>query len=200
MNQLNALSNRVQYYGLDVKKYFPNTPSKRVYWFFHTVMRCESDIAALLTKLATYQEHLPTGSPLSPILAHYAYFDVWQTVAAIAKANGFTLTVYIDDVTISGPKVSTRAVWDIKQAIHRAGLRYHKEKRYIDVPAEITGVVIRNGQLYAPNRQFKKLHEQRRNLTSSHHLADKITIAGRIKGLAGQLEQIRILNSAQVPI
>ena len=199
MNEEVARHNRVVC-CLDVKKYFPNTPSKRVYWFFHTVMRCETDIAALLTKLATYQGHLPTGSPLSPILAHYAYFDVWQKVAAIAKANGFTLTVYIDDVTISGSKVSTKAVWDIKQAIHRAGLRYHKEKRYIDVPAEITGVIIRSGQLYAPNRQFKKLHEQKRDLNRPHHLADKKAIAGRIKGLTGQLEQIRILNSAQFPI
>jgi len=51
---------------LDVRKYFPSTSAQRVFWFFHTIMKCERDIAATLTSLATYQGHLPTGSPLRP--------------------------------------------------------------------------------------------------------------------------------------
>jgi hypothetical protein len=36
-------------HSLDVKKYFPSTPSKRVHWFFHKVMLCSTDVAAVLT-------------------------------------------------------------------------------------------------------------------------------------------------------
>lgn len=73
------VSNAAQHRGqrivrcLDIRKYFPSTPSRRVFWFFHSVMRCECDIAAILARLATFQQHLPTGSPLSPIMAYFAF-------------------------------------------------------------------------------------------------------------------------------
>lgn len=149
---------------LDVRKYFPSTPQRRVYWFFHHVMHCEIDVAAVLAKLACYHGHLPTGSPLSPIMAFFAHYDVWESIAEHCKANGYRLTVYIDDVTISGASLAPEVLWNIKRAIHRAGLRYHKEKRFIDRPAEITGVIVDGDRLVPPNRQLKKLHETRRAL------------------------------------
>ena len=94
------ISNAAQHQGkrvvrcLDVRKYFPSTQARRVFWFFKAIMRCEPDVAAILSRLATYQEHLPTGSPLSPIMAYFAHFDVWEEVARIARAHGYTLTVY----------------------------------------------------------------------------------------------------------
>jgi retron-type reverse transcriptase len=112
---------------LDIRKYYPNTPSRRVYWFFHRIMKCAPDIAATLTSLATYKGHLPTGSPLSPILAYFTFYDLWEHVAQLCKNYGYILTVYIDDVTISGENLSAAALWEVKRAIHRAGLRYHKE-------------------------------------------------------------------------
>lgn len=142
------VTNAAQHHGnrvvrcLDVKKYFPSTPSRRVFWFFHTIMQCPADVAAILAKLCCYQGHLPTGSPLSPIMSYYAHYDVWAKVAAIAATHGCVLTVYMDDVTISGDRVRTSVLWQVKQAIHAAGLRYHKEKTYIDRPAEITGVIV----------------------------------------------------------
>jgi hypothetical protein len=57
---------------LDIRKYFPSTPAYRVYWFFRNIMRCDADVAETLMRLATYQGHLPTGSPLSPIMAYFA--------------------------------------------------------------------------------------------------------------------------------
>lgn len=194
------VSNAAQHRGnrvvrcLDVRKYFPSTPSRRVFWFFHTVMRCERDVAAALAKLATYQGHLPTGSPLSPILAYFAHYDVWEAVAAICREHGYTLTVYIDDVTISGPKISPTVMWSVKEAIHASGLRYHKEKVFHDRPAEITGVIVNGEQLAAPNRQLKKIAtirtairtEDRRGLRG----ADTKQLRLKLGGLQGQIGQI----------
>jgi len=141
--------------------------------------------------LATYDGHLPTGSPLSPILAYFAYYDVWQAVAAYAKAKGLTLTVYIDDVTVSGNKVSARDLWQIKKIIHSSGLRYHKEKHYVDCPAEITGVIVRNEMLSVPNRQLKKLHFARRELQKVVGTKKEAEVKNVIKRLSGQVDQIR---------
>ena len=174
--------------SLDVHKYFPNTSSKRIFWFFRTIMKCANDVAWALTQIASYKQHLPTGSPLSPILAYFAHYDVWEQVASICAAHGYRLSVYIDDVTVSGSSVSEKAMWEIKKAIYRAGLRYHKEKRYYGRPAEITGVIVNGERLLPPNRQLKKLH-----LTSTTierlALPDKALLE-RQRGLQGQMAQI----------
>lgn len=128
------ISNAVQHANnhfvkcLDVKRYFPSTTSKRVFLFLRKIIGCEKDLAGLLTSLPAYKGHLPTGSPLSPIMAYYAHAGMWESIAVVAKANGCTLTVYIDDITISGPKVRSNILWFIKQAIHRNELPYHNEK------------------------------------------------------------------------
>ncbi|WP_211230265.1 reverse transcriptase family protein [Inquilinus limosus] len=175
---------------LDVRKYFPSTSSRKVYWFFHDVMLCSPDVAAMLARLATYNGYLPTGSPLSPIMAYFAHYDLWQSIADICSKNGYTLTVYIDDVTISGPTLSAAAIWKIKKLIHRHGLQYHKEKIYVDRPAEVTGVIVRNGRLLVPNRQLAKLYRARREFLDSGDQDQKSHIATQISGLEGQINQV----------
>jgi hypothetical protein len=182
-------------HSLDVQKYFPSTKSQRVYWFFHSVMLCPSDVAAVLTKIACCDSHLPTGSPLSPILAYYAHVDVWEKVAGIAKANGCEVSIWIDDITVSGPKLPTSVVWDIKRAIHAGGLRYHKEKRAVDRRAEVTGVVIRGGKLLPPNRQWRKLRDAKREFHREHRPERSKRLMGRLAGLNGQVAQIAAGNA-----
>lgn len=180
---------------LDVKKYFPSTSSKRVFWFFNKVMRCDRDIAAILTRISTYRRHLPTGSPLSPILAYFAHIDVWESISQICEREGYTLTVYIDDVTISGRSVSSAVIWEIKRAIHRAGLRYHKEKKFVDVPAEVTGVILDGDMLSPPNRQLKKLDEIRGVLRKPLRPTAAKKARDQLIGLRGQIAQIRRSSS-----
>jgi hypothetical protein len=175
---------------LDVRKYFPSTPSRRVFWFFHHVMGCEADIAAVIAKLACYRGHLPTGSPLSPIMAFFANYDVWESIAAHCNAHGYRLTVYIDDVTISGASLSPTVLWEIKRAIHRSGLRYHKEKHFIDRPAEITGVIVDGDRLLVPNRQLRKLNDTRHALRRAVPASEEKKLLERLSGLQGQAAQI----------
>jgi len=177
---------------LDIHKYFPSTRARRVFWFFYKVLCCERDLAGTLTRLSCYREHLPTGSPLSPILSYFAHLDVWSSVAQICKAHECVLTVYIDDVTVSGARVTDAMMWEIRQAIHRAGLRYHKEKLYADRPAEITGVIVDGLKLLPPHRQQKKIRIGEANLKKETRpfLAQKIL--GQLSGLKGQIEQIRV--------
>lgn len=174
---------------LDIKAFYPSTPQRRVFWFFNKVMGCERDIAALLAKIACYQRHLPTGSPLSPIMAYLAYFDLWHRIADFCRARGYTLTVYVDDVTISGARVPERDIWEVQKMIRGAGLEYHKRKRFIDRPAEITGVIVSGDKLSAPHRQHKKRHEALAELLVAVG-DDRQALLGRVAGITGQLRQI----------
>ena len=65
-------------------------------------------------------------------MAFFAHFDMWELIASHCAAHGYRLTVYIDDVTISGASLSAPVLWDIKRAIHGAGLRYHKERPHLN--------------------------------------------------------------------
>lgn len=193
------VSNAAQHVGnrvvrcVDIKKFFPSTPAHRVAWMFKNLFGCPSDIAGLLTKISTYQGHLPTGSPLSPILAYFAFYELWNSISAFCSEKGYMLTIYVDDITISGPRVPLSDMWQIQKMIHRAGLRYHKEKGYFDTPAEITGVIVRSTGLKAPNRQLKKLHAAKRVLPSMVG-EDAVTMQAQVSGLRGQISQISKIN------
>lgn len=178
---------------LDIKSFFPSVTHRRVYWFFHKILRCERDIAGLLAQLACYQGHLPTGSPLSPIMAYFAYFDLWQRIATFCEERGYTFTVYIDDVTVSGPRVPKSDIWEIRRMIHAVGLRYHKEKTFIDKAAEVTGVILQKGRLIAPFRQHKKMHEARKLLAAAAD-TERHALLGRVAGIRGQIKQIADKN------
>jgi hypothetical protein len=196
------VSNAAQHVGnrvvrcLDIKSFFPSTPSRRVYWFYHTVMGCPSDVAGLLVRLTCYGGHLPTGSPLSPIMAYFAYLDVWSGIAKLCADKGHTLTIYIDDITISGQHVSELDMWLVKRELRRAGLIYHKEKAYFDRPAEITGVIVGAEGVSPPNRQRQKLHAAKRAVRDAEGL-DRLEALKRISGLAGQLAQIAGQNGVR---
>ncbi len=156
-------------------------------------MQCNRDMAGLLAKLACYQGHLPTGSPLSPIMAYFAFYDLWAKIAAFCAARDHTFTVYIDDVTVSGSRVPKADMWEIRRMIHSYGLAAHKAKTYVDCPAEITGVIIRDGQLVAPFRQHRKKHEAKTLLGSSAQ-KERDALYGRIAGIEGQIKQIAQKN------
>lgn len=178
---------------LDIKTFFPSATQRRVFWFFEKVMKCERDLAGLLAKLACYQGYLPTGSPLSPIMAYFAYYDLWSSIDAFCKQRGYVFTVYIDDVTISGQRVPASDIWEIRQMIHRVGLRYHKEKTFVDQPAEVTGVILKDGKLTAPFRQHKKLHETRKQLSIAPE-EERFALVGTVAGVGGQIRQIAAKN------
>lgn len=183
---------------LDVRKYFPSTSFERVLWFFRSIMLCDEDIAWHLAKIATYRGHLPTGSPLSPIMAYFAHYDVWEAINVICKEQSYTLTIYIDDVTISGERVSAKVVWSIKNAIHRSGLRYHKEKVYIDRPAEITGIIINGNYMLVPNRQHQKLHKAKKDLRNAVGSTQMKTQREKVLGLNSQVAQVKKIMQANM--
>lgn len=194
-NAARHLGNRVVR-CLDIKSFFPSTPARRVFWFYRTVLGCSSDLAGLLTKLSTYRGHLPTGSPLSPIMAFFAYYDAWGRVAALCAAKGHTLTVYVDDLTISGNRVSDADIWLVKRELHRAKLHYHKEKTFRDRPAEITGVIVAHDRVTVPNRQRRKLYAARCGVGELDGDA-RLDALRQIGGLSAQLGQVERHNIAR---
>ncbi|MBX4882614.1 RNA-directed DNA polymerase [Rhizobium bangladeshense] len=181
---------------LDIADYFPNCRADRVAWFFRTKMKCAPDVTTILVALTTDKDRLPQGSPCSPILAYFSNMRMWRDISTLVTNAGCVLSVYADDITISGSKVPGGLVWQIKQTIHKNGfkLKRDKELSLIASPADITGVIVQNGQLKLPNRQRKKLVElvSQQKATSDKKLLAKLD--NQIQGRIAQRRQIESVD------
>jgi uncharacterized membrane protein YccF (DUF307 family) len=175
---------------LDIKNYFPSTPRHRVFWFFSKVMLCSLDVSAVLAQLLTADAVLATGSTVSPILSFFAFYDMWLAIGKIAQGANCIITVYMDDVTLSGESVPNSLIWEIKKKIHSRGLRYHKERHYQGSFAEITGIVLRQGKMMVPNRQLKKAFDTRRSIDAALSEEEVAPLNSRLRGLIVQRRQV----------
>lgn len=184
---------------LDIEKYFSSTPSRRVYWFFHKKMQCSPDVASILTKLLTFKDHLPTGSPSSPLIAYFAYVDMWDEINEIVENANCKLSLYIDDVTISGQNVSEKLIWEVKKKIYSNDLSVNKskEKRYSGKqPRQVTGVILTaKGEMKLPNRQHLKMYKVRKLLKKTNDPETKDNLTQKLQGLESQAKQIESLSN-----
>lgn len=177
---------------LDLENFFPSCRDDRVTWFFRKRMLCSPDVTAVLRQLTTLNGSLPQGSPCSPILAYFAYIDMWEEIDNYVKERGCKLTVYIDDVTISGPVIHGELIWKIKTIFHRFQHTYkvNKERCVIDKPIEVTGVVLREENLLLPNRQHKKMHDLRIDIMNNLDPRIVKSIKNQLRGCAAQMKQV----------
>lgn len=191
--------NAKQVRNLDIEKYFTSTSSKFVYYFFYKYMKCSKDVAAIITKLVTYKGCLPTGSLSSPIISYYSHIDMWEKINNLVKNENCTLSVYLDDITISGNCVPDRLIWEIKKQFHRYGLSNNKqkEKNYINQKAcEITGVIVTaEGKLKLPHRQHLKIYQLRKLINSEEGKENKQELLKKLRGIEGQLRYIQSINN-----
>lgn len=177
---------------LDISDFYPHCTAKRVAWFFGKRMGCAPDVTAMLVSLTTRNGRLPQGSPASPILAYFSYIDMWSEIDGLVRHANCKLSVYVDDVTISGIQVPKSLAWQIRKVVHKYGHRAHpgKEKRVIGRPVEITGVVINGSRLKLPNRQHKKLAELKQAYRRGEYGPDRKKMLRQISGREAQAHQV----------
>jgi hypothetical protein len=183
---------------LDIEDFFPSCTFNKVLWFFRSQMECSPDVAYILAKIATENDVLPQGSPCSPILAFFAYMDMWTEIDERVAADGCKLSVYADDLTMSGDTVHESAVWDIKVIFHRHGHRYakHKERSRRDRPAEVTGVMLSRDGVSPPNRQRFKISKLRDDINKTKASSPvKIKLEAQLRGRLSQINQIDAGNA-----
>ncbi len=177
---------------LDVENFFPSCTDKRVFWFFNTALECSRDVAALLTRMTTDGGCLPQGSPCSPALAYWAYFDMWNQINEIAVQGGCRLTLYADDITISSDtNINGSDVWAIKRKLENYGFAYkiEKERHIRDKAVPITGCILRGDELLLPNRQHKALAKVRSEMRDPNS-PNRTKVRNQLRGRETQAKQI----------
>lgn len=197
------LSNAARHVGarivwtIDVKSYFENTASWKVENFLLRDIRASADLSAILRKITTYNGHLPTGSPASPILAYFSNMKMWADIEEICLAHGCKISVYMDDLTVSGDSVPWSLRLAVKKALKRHGFVGHKEETFKAVPARITGGVAAVDQLDLPNSFYRR----RRLKLEEAKLAgeDAAKAVGSLKGMAA-LKKLMLKRRADTTV
>lgn len=173
----------------DIKSFFPSTPSSRVFNFFKDTLRCEPDVAKVLTDLCCYDGVLPTGAPTSPILSLYANSQLFESLASLARVHKLVFTVYIDDITFSGD-VIPRGIASMVQSIVRKGghkLSLHKTKQFgKGDPRHVTGVVIHDGRVKVPHSRFLKARAIQAAINRAETVGEKLKLTNKLVGLVGE--------------
>lgn len=166
---------------IDIKKFFPSVPQYKVMHFFREVMECSGDVAGLLANLICFNGFLATGSSASPIISYYAFKGMFDAIDAFAQSRGYALSVYVDDITMSGSGITWKDLQQLHHIIKSYGLEGHKSKISTgNKPRLITGVMVCGSQIQLPFARWRKIKELRNSLRKPAAAAEKEAVLRRL--------------------
>jgi len=177
---------------LDIADFFPSCSANNVAWFFSKVMKCEPDVVKLLIGITTLNGSLPQGSPCSPILAYYSNLQMWDDIKKLVDQHNCILSIYADDITISGSIVPKLLIWNIKQRVfkQKLTLKDTKENNAIHNSFEVTGVIVYNGKTLLPFKKQKMFGELKKELAQAKSPKLKETLKHKYRGRIAQRNQV----------
>lgn len=149
-----------QFLTLDICQFYPSTTSEHVFRWAHHGAGLRADVAGLFTKLTTVDERLSFGSPLSPVLATLVHRPMFDEVHGAVTKRGLRMSLWVDDLTISGRFVPGELLTQIREIIARHGLRSHKIRyRSGSRPVTVTGIPIAKSGLVAPRALHQRVQD-----------------------------------------
>ena len=154
----------------DIKNFFPSVRRVDIDNFFVGRMKCASDIAGRIANLCTFEGHLPTGSSISQILAFWTFKPLFDEIFTLASACGLKMTLYVDDIVVSGKNAGRWFLFRIRRVSGNHGLRVHKLRAWTGGIGQATGVVVAGPDLRLPNLRRLIIREELRYL---HVLREK---------------------------
>jgi hypothetical protein len=131
-NMVNSHCGQEAIYQIDLKDFFPNISSNRIYSFFLS-SNCSAQIAEILTELVSFENKLPQGFPTSPIIANLIAWKMDFDHENICSGHKLRRTRWIDDILISGRiKDLDPEIHKLEKSIVKNGYTINsKKKKYI---------------------------------------------------------------------
>lgn len=153
---------RRQVFNIDIEDFFPSINFGRVRGFFikNKNFELHKDVATVIAQIACHTNHLPQGSPCSPVISNLIAHLMDINLVRLASTEGCVYSRYADDLTFSTNKkefpvqiaVPTETephVWlpgkELQRLIELGGFRINAEKTRMDYRSsrqEVTGLVV----------------------------------------------------------
>ena len=186
---------------IDIKQFFPSAYAGYVYRCFEDTFRCSPDVAAVITKLATAFNHLPTGGNSSTMISFFAFKPMFDEVFLLSQSRGLTMSCCVDDMTFSGTDATEGFLNEVHLIIERYGLKTHKRHCFeAGQPKIVTGVVLTPKGVRLPNSRRKKLHEVITAFENEINPQQKIKLGQQMLGRATEAAQVEKKFEVLVPI
>jgi hypothetical protein len=186
-----------QFLKLDIRQFYPSTSSEHIFRWAHHVAGLRPDVAGLFTHLVTIDDKMPFGSPLSPVLATHVHRPMFDAIHAACRRRGLRMSLWVDDLAISGRFVPGTLVEEIREIIRCNGFQSHKiQFRTGARPVLITGVPIVTGEIFAPRALHDRIRSCYSDLARCDSDADRCQLIDR---LLSQLGSYRYMVGASTP-
>jgi RNA-directed DNA polymerase len=156
---------------LDIKNFFPSIKACTVRKMLLS-RGASNEVAKLLTKLSTHKNQLPQGAPTSSYIASLVLHPIVAHVKKALASTGTStsLSIWVDNITISGPSGLVRIQKTISGIFKRHGLIIPPHKiKPMPHSQEQESLNIRLNDGTAPTSSYlAKYQEASRQLGSSH--------------------------------
>ena len=137
---------------IDVKSCFPSITNVHVYSVWRNFLGCSTEVASILTKLTTFDRHLPQGAATSPLLSNLFIWMIDEPIRSACDERSVIYSTWIDDLAFSSGR-SCEMISRSAKILQHHGLRISRSKVKIMGPREIkllTGTRLGNTSIRAP--------------------------------------------------
>jgi hypothetical protein len=180
---------------VDVKNFFRSINSKRVYKIWRYQLNCSRKLASILTKLTTFEGHLPQGASTSTYLANLLIVSLEPDILSACESLGIKFSTWVDDLAFSGPN-APQVIDTIVQVLRSVGLSVSHKKLRVMRPGSrksLNGIVI--------GMDLNLSSEYRRAIRSGiHKLRSGAVREGLlvkyVRSLKGRIEYLASVNGA----
>ena len=173
--------------NIDIENFFPSTSRIRVQQFFGYFLQYPRDVADFMADICTVNNHIPTGSPLSLMLAFWANKPMFDELNKLAASRKIKMTIYVDDISFTGVAVNdsfknkvTEIVNRYNHSINPDKVRFFSEKlRFIN------GIAVSKDGLRPSNKLSKEIRSLKniRDVQNANTLGGKLNYMNYIKAI-----------------
>jgi len=177
---------------IDIKDFFPSFTPKRVFGLFSSI-GYNREVAALLTNICTYDDHLPQGAVTSPCISNLLCRQLDYRLQKYCAKRDITFTRYADDLYFSSNdrQLLKKSYTIIVRILKDEGFEINSKKTHFMSPktrTQIAGVTISDGKLKAPKEMKRKV----RSMIHRAIVTGDYSSVNQIKGYIAYINSIEI--------
>ena len=143
--------------NMDIKDFFPSISFAQVFNVF-SYYGYTKEVSFTLSKLCTYDGHLPQGSPASPYLSNVVCKKLDSRLLSLAERFRADYSRYADDLSFSGGRGIEKMIPVISSIVQDEGFLINQKKTriaYSHQKQEVTGLIV-NGKTVRVCRKYKR--------------------------------------------
>lgn len=185
----------------DIADFFPSVKGQDIYRICRYFLNFSEEVSTLLTKLMTYHDLLPQGSPVSPNIANLALcWDGEESkLVESLRQKGLHYTRYMDDITISYTKrlqreEETAVIKKVHAFVRNKGFRLNCRKTEVLNPTKektTTGLKI-GRKIGIPHQYIESVFQEIKQVRNRDSFNEH-----NIASIEGKINHIRRHNPKQ---